>query len=66
MNLSDYMQITEAAKYLGVKPFTLRNWEKYGKLGSYRHPINNYRLYLKEDLDELLQKIPITTKPCKD
>ena len=56
-NLLDYLQIKEAAEYLGVTSATLRNWEKRGKLSTFRHPINRYRLYKKEDLDALLQQI---------
>lgn len=56
-NLGDYLQIAEAAEYLGVCKNTLRNWGESGKLTEHRHPINNYRLYRKEDLDELLKRI---------
>lgn len=56
-NLSDYLTISEAAEYLGVSSSTLRNWDKKGVLIAYRHPINNYRLYKKSELDKLLKKI---------
>lgn len=59
----DYLKIKAAAKYLGVTPNTLRAWEKYDKLKTLRHPVNGYRLYNKEDLDELLlQTEKLTTK----
>ena len=29
--LDEYLQITEAAEYLGVSPNTLRNWGRNGK-----------------------------------
>jgi len=45
-----YITIKEAARLLQVCPATLRNWEKRGKLKTYRHPISNYRLYIKEEL----------------
>ncbi|MBW2969393.1 MerR family transcriptional regulator [Candidatus Woesearchaeota archaeon] len=54
MKFSDYLMITEAAKFLGVSGNTLRNWEKEGKIKVYRHPMNNFRLYKKEDLEFLL------------
>lgn len=57
MNFNDYIHIKEAASYLGVSCNTLRNWEKHGKFTSYRHPINNYRLYKKKDLETFLNKI---------
>ncbi len=56
-NLDDYLLISEAAAYLGVSPATLRNWERQGKLSTYRHPINRYRLYRKSDLDAILWQV---------
>ncbi len=53
----NYLKITEAAKYLGVTPLTLRNWDKKGKLAAYRHPANGYRIYRQEDLEKFLKKI---------
>ena len=55
--IEDYLLIKEAAELLGVKPATLRNWERHGKLISHRHPMNHYRLYKKEDLEALLKKL---------
>jgi len=56
-NLDDYLLIKVAAEYLGVSPATLRNWERQGKLTTYRHPINRYRLYRKSDLEAILGQI---------
>ena len=55
--LDDYLKITEAAELLGVCKNTLRNWEASGKLEVFRNPMNGYRLYKREDLEGLLQKI---------
>ena len=52
--LDGYLRIKEAAVYLGVSPNTLRNWGRSGKIKEYRHPVNNYRLFKEEELDELL------------
>lgn len=57
MKIADYLKITEAAKFLGVTANTLRNWEKEKKIKVYRNPQNSYRLYKKEDLEELLDNI---------
>ena len=54
--LDDYFRIAEAAAYLGVCKNTLRNWGQSGKLTEHRHPLNNYRLYKKSELDRLLRK----------
>lgn len=64
MRISDYMQIKEAAALLGVAPNTLRNWERTGKLRVYRHPVNNYRLYKKSDLQNLLAAIEHSAVPA--
>ena len=55
--INEYMRIHEAAKFLGVTANTLRNWEKDKKLNVHRNPLNHYRLYAKEDLEQLLNSI---------
>lgn len=57
MNIRDYLTIKEAAAFLGVSPNTLRNWERTGKLTTYRHPLNGYRLYKQVELAALLAAI---------
>lgn len=57
VNLQNYLRIKQAAKFIGVSESTLRNWDRGGKIIAYRHPINRYRLYKKEDLEALLKKI---------
>jgi len=52
-----YLTVKDAAKYLGVSPLTLRNWDKLGKLAAYRHPINNYRVYRLDQLELFLRSI---------
>ncbi|MEK7576769.1 MAG: helix-turn-helix domain-containing protein [Patescibacteria group bacterium] len=52
-----YLTIKQAAVMLGVSPLTLRNWDKKGQLIAYRHPVNNYRVYKRDELDRLLEKI---------
>lgn len=64
--LRDYLRISEAAEYLGVSPNTLRNWEKTGKIVAHRHPINGYRLFRQEDLDELLRQVDQTDQEESD
>jgi DNA (cytosine-5)-methyltransferase 1 len=55
--LGEYLRIKAAAAYLGVCRETLRNWEASGKIAVHRHPMNNYRLYKKSDLDKLVRQI---------
>ncbi len=56
-NLRDFLRISDAAEYLGVSPNTLRNWENAGKIAAHRHPVNGYRLFKKEELDDLLKQL---------
>jgi MerR family copper efflux transcriptional regulator len=55
--LKDFLRISEAAEYLGVSSKTLRNWENAGKITAHRHPVNGYRLFRQQDLDELLKQV---------
>ena len=57
--IDEYMTIKQAAKFLGVTANTLRNWDNKGKLKTIRSPLNNYRLYIKEELEQLLDEITI-------
>lgn len=60
--LSDYLRISEAAEYLGVSPNTLRNWVNAGKVVAIRHPVNDYRLFQRKDLDALLKQVAVASK----
>ena len=55
--INEFMRIKEAAEFLGVSTNTLRNWEKAGKLKPFRDLNSGYRLYIREDLENLLKKI---------
>jgi len=52
-----YLTIKNAAKLLHVTPLTLRNWDKNGKLRAWRHPINNYRVYRLDQIEEFLRRL---------
>jgi excisionase family DNA binding protein len=60
LNLGNFLTVGEAAVTLGVSRSTLRNWDKAGKLKPYRHPVNGYRLYNRDELDALLKEVQIT------
>ena len=51
--MSTFVTLAEAASYLGVSKATLRNWDKAGKLRAVRHPINKYRVYALNDLQQI-------------
>ncbi len=53
----DYLTVKAACELLGVSPNTLRSWGATGKVTEYRHPLNNYRLYRRDELADLKQRI---------
>lgn len=55
--LGDFLTVGEAAEYLGVSASTLRNWDRQGKLKASRHPLNDYRLYRRADLERLTKSL---------
>ena len=63
---TDYLQVAEAAEYLGVSPNTLRNWENAGKITGHRHPVNGYRLFVQRDFDALLKQVKRPSKSKRD
>lgn len=60
--LGEYLQIKDAAKYLGVCQNTLRNWEAHGKIAVSRAPSSRYRLFKRTDLEKLARHIDKTGK----
>lgn len=57
MRGADYLLVREAAILLGVAPNTVRAWSQAGKLREYRHPVNNYRLFKKSEVEALREQI---------
>jgi DNA (cytosine-5)-methyltransferase 1 len=51
------LTIKQAADILGISPNTLRAWGAAGKIPEGRHPVNNYRLYRREDVEALRRRI---------
>lgn len=54
---NDYLLVNEAAELLGVSPNTIRNWGRDGKITEYRHPVNNYRLFKRTELERIRKKL---------
>lgn len=52
-----YLRVKEAAALLGVSPNTVRAWGADGKIPEYRHPVNNYRLYRRAELEQILKEV---------
>ena len=58
----EFVLVKEAAELLGVCPNTIRSWGTSGKLTEYRHPVNDYRMFKKKEIERLLKKM---TEPVK-
>ena len=56
-NMNSLLTVSGAAALLGVSTSTIRNWDRAGKLKAIRHPINNYRLYERQQLQALLDRL---------
>ena len=53
LNPQPFLTVGQAAAFLGVSPWTLRNWDKAGRLKPARHPKNGYRIYRREQLEAI-------------
>jgi len=58
-----YLSVNEVAKLLGITPLTVRNWDKKGALVAYRNPVNNYRMYKIDDVENLLKRFEEPNAP---
>lgn len=45
-----WLTVKAVAKKMSAHPDTIRRWATTGKIKCIRHPINNYRLFLMNDL----------------
>ena len=63
---NEYMTVKDAAEMLGIAPNTLRSWGATGAIVEYRHPVNNYRLYKRSDLEQLRRRLerPEVSRPA--
>jgi excisionase family DNA binding protein len=55
--LGKFLTVSEAAALLGVSRSTIRNWDRSGKVQAVRHPVNNYRLFPRDELEALLSRL---------
>ena len=59
MVTKDYYSLNEVSEILGKSKETLRRWDREGKLSATRDPVNNYRIYKKEQVNNILEKLSI-------
>ncbi|MFN3191268.1 MAG: helix-turn-helix domain-containing protein [Aureliella sp.] len=57
MQNKGFVTVKEAARLLDVVPNTVRAWGAAGKIVEHRHPVNNYRLYAKDEIEALVAQI---------
>lgn len=62
MRQEGFLRVKEAAEMLGVSPNTVRAWGADGKIPEYRHPVNNYRLFKRAELERILEKLEQSAK----
>jgi excisionase family DNA binding protein len=57
MATTEFLNVRETAKELGVHENTVRNYEKKGTLKAVRLPGSGFRRFLKEDVDRMRQEM---------
>lgn len=55
--IGSFVRIKQAAELLGVTPQTVRNWVASGRILAVRHPVNGYRLFDTEHLQQVLRSV---------
>lgn len=70
MSTTDFLNVRQTAKELGVHENTVRNLEKKGTLKAVRLPGSGFRRFLKEDVDRMREEMwstfaPDTKMPAK-
>ncbi len=66
MVFDEYYSLKEASSLLGKSKETLRRWDRNGKLKAFREPINQYRIYKKEQINMYLEQLSIDYKDNVD
>ncbi|WP_299315938.1 DNA (cytosine-5-)-methyltransferase [uncultured Aquimarina sp.] len=54
MVTKEYLSLAETAELIGKSKETLRRWDNEGVLNAVREPVSNYRVYRKDDVQQLL------------
>jgi DNA (cytosine-5)-methyltransferase 1 len=57
--MQNFLLVKEVARLLKVSPNTVRAWADSGKLPEHRHPVNNYRVFKKSDIDRLIMLLEL-------
>lgn len=57
--MEKYLSVSQVAQLLRVSSETLRRWDNNGKFKSYRHPINNFRVYSEQQVNEFIEEFQL-------
>ena len=60
--MKEYYTISEAAELLNKSTKTLRRWDEEGKLVAVREPMSNYRVYNRNDIQNLFPDFLVEKK----
>jgi len=52
--MKEYLSLAETSELIGKCKETLRRWDNEGILNAVREPVSNYRVYSKDDVQELM------------
>jgi DNA (cytosine-5)-methyltransferase 1 len=66
MVTKDYYSLNEVSQILGKNKETLRRWDREGKFVAAREPISQYRIYRKEQVNNLLKQLSIDYEDTVD
>jgi DNA (cytosine-5)-methyltransferase 1 len=51
--MNELLTVAQVADMLSVSKQTVISWDKRGKLKAERHPINNYRVYRRSNIEAI-------------
>lgn len=57
MVMKKYLTLAETAEMVGKSKETLRRWDREGILNAVREPVSNYRVYDREEVDNLYSSL---------
>ncbi|KIC61517.1 DNA (cytosine-5-)-methyltransferase [Chryseobacterium taiwanense] len=66
MVIKEYYTISEAAEILNKSTKTLRRWDDEGKLVAVREPMSNYRVYHRNDIENLFPDFLVDNNKSTD
>ncbi len=53
----DFLTLSEASELIGKSKETLRRWDREGKFSAIREPMSNYRVYKREEVQNVFSNI---------